>query len=238
MVNNDIKIILKAKNGDKQAMSKLLDENVGLIWNIVRKYSQGRNIDSEDLFQLGCMGFVKAIKRFDIEFNVQLSTYVFPVVLGEIKRFLRDDGTIKVSRSSKELYIKIKEFENKFNLENNRDATLEEIAKEFKLPKEEIIFAIEAARKPESLYKEVNGEEKSQNLIEKISTGINEEQNTVDKMTLEKLIQELNNREKQIILLRYFKEKTQMEVAKIIGISQVQVSRIEKKVLEKMRGKL
>jgi len=237
MLNNDIKIILKAKNGDKQAMSKLLDENVGLIWNIVKKFN-GRGVDTDDLFQLGCMGFVKAIKRFDIEFNVQLSTYVFPMILGEIKRFFRDDGAIKVSRSSKELYIKIKEFENKFNLKNNRDATLEEIATEFKLPKEEIVFAIEAAKKPESIYKEVNGEEKSQNLIEKISTGINEEQDTVDKMTLGKLIQELNNREKQIILLRYFKDKTQMEVAKIIGVSQVQVSRIEKKVLEKMREKI
>lgn len=237
MFNNDIEVLLKAKDGDKEAMSKLLDENVGLIWNIVKKFS-GRGYETEDLFQIGCMGFVKAIKKFNLEYNVQLSTYVFPVVLGEIKRFLRDDGIIKVSRSSKELYIKIQEFEKNFLLKNNREATLEEISSELKIPKEEIIFALEASQKPESIYKQVNDEESNQMLLDKISSFQNEAEIIAMRMTLSKLISELNEREKQIILLRFFKDKTQSDVAKIIGVSQVQVSRIESKVLERMRDKI
>lgn len=240
MFDTDVELIIRAKNGNKQAMSKLIDDNLGLIWNIVKRFG-GRGHEPEDLFQIGCMGFIKAVKRFSPEYDVRLSTYVFPVVMGEIKRFLRDDGLVKVSRSLKELCVKIKEFQSKYTAQNGREPTLEEISKELNMPKEEIIFALDSAKKPESIYEGNNSsdsDDKALNLIDKLSTGNDEQEETVNKIIIKQLISELNQRDKQIIILRYFKSKTQMEVAKILGISQVQVSRLEKKILNNMKLKI
>jgi len=185
------------------------------------------------------MGFIKAIKNFDSNYNVKLSTYVFPVIVGEIKRFLRDDGVIKVSRSLKELCVKIKYFKEKYVAQNNEEPTIEQIVNEFKVPKEEIILALESDRKPESIYStQDSSEDRALNLIDKIATQKNEEQETIDKITLSKIIKNLEPREKQIIVLRYFRDKTQSEVAKMIGISQVQISRMEKKILNNMKKQI
>jgi len=192
----------------------------------------------EDLYQIGAIGFIKAIKRFDVNFDVQLSTYAVPYIMGEIKRFIRDDGPIKVSRSIKELNTKIKEFQRRFLLKKNREATLMEIAKEFKITKEEVAEALEASTPIESIYQETEGKDSSIALIDKISSEEDEEGKIVNKLSIKELINNLENRDKEIILLRYYKDKTQSQVAKILGISQVQVSRIEKKILNNMRVKL
>lgn len=239
MFDTDVELILKAKNGNKQAMSKIIDENLGLVWNIVKRFS-GRGHEPDDLFQIGCMGFVKAIQRFSPEFDVKLSTYVFPVIMGEIKRFLRDDGPIKVSRSLKELYVKIKQFEDSYINKNGNNPSIEEISKELKVSKEDIIMALDSARKPDSIYESTTSgaEDKALNLIDKLSNEKDETEEIVDKMVIKKLINELDDRDRQIIMLRYFKCKTQSEVAKILGTSQVQVSRLEKRILGSMKSKM
>lgn len=237
MVKDFTKDILKAQNGDKDILQKIVQENSGLIWGIVKRFS-GRGYEIEDLYQIGAIGFIKAIKRFDINFEVQLSTYAVPYIMGEIKRFIRDDGPIKVSRSIKELNAKIKEFQKRYLLNNGIDASLSEIAKEFKITKEEVAEALEAARPVESIYSETEGEDSGIALIDKICSSEDEAAKIVNKISLKELINNLDSRDKEIILLRYYKDKTQSQVAKILGISQVQVSRIEKKILNGMRLKL
>ena len=234
-----INYIKKAQNGDKDAMAKLVEENQGLVWNIARRFL-GRGYDKEDIYQIGCMGFIKAIRRFDANFEVQLSTYAVPYILGEIKKFLRDDGPVKVSRSLKELNVKInelkKEYENK-----GKKLSLVEISKILKVPKEDIILAIESAQSTESIESAKYSNSKSNKdltLVETLSTNKDEANLITNKITVQKMIEKLGDREKQIILLRFYKDKTQSEVAKILGISQVQVSRIEKKILEGMRREL
>ena len=231
------KDILKAQNGDKETLQKIVGENQGLVWGIVKRFS-GRGYEVEDLYQIGAIGFIKAIKRFDINFDVQLSTYAVPYIIGEIKRFIRDDGPIKVSRSIKELNIKIKEFQKRYLLNNGYDASLNDIAKEFKITKEEVAEALEAVRPLESIYSETEGKDSSIALIDKICTDEDEAGKIINRLSVKELINELESRDKEIILLRYYKDKTQSQVAKILGISQVQVSRIEKKILNNMRLKL
>ena len=187
------------------------------------------------------MGFIKSIKRFDTSFEVKLSTYAVPYILGEIKRYIRDDGPIKVSRSLKELNIKIKELQKEHLNKKGEEITLEEISKKLKISKEEIAMALESSNQPDSLettsYRD-NKTDKTINLIEKISTGKDEATMISNKLTVKQLIENLNQRDKEIILLRFYKEKTQTQVAKILGITQVQVSRIERKVLNSMKLKL
>ena len=228
------KDILKAQNGDKETLQKIVGENQGLVWGIVKRFS-GRGYEVEDLYQIGAIGFIKAIKRFDINFDVQLSTYAVPYIIGEIKRFIRDDGPIKVSRSIKELNIKIKEFQKRYLLNNGYDASLNDIAKEFKITKEEVAEALEAVRPLESIYSETEGKDSSIALIDKICTDEDEAGKIINRLSVKELINELESRDKEIILLRYYKDKTQSQVAKILGISQVQVSRIEKKALSRLR---
>ncbi|MEE0865820.1 MAG: sigma-70 family RNA polymerase sigma factor [Clostridia bacterium] len=213
---------------------------IGLIWSIVRRFN-GRGYDLEDLFQIGCIGFIKSIKRFDTDFDVRLSTYAVPYMIGEIKRYIRDDGPIKVSRSIKELGVKIKELEKEYLCKKGKEITEEEIAKELKVSREDIILAKEAGNSIESFENasytnSKNG--KSISLIEKISTGKNEEEILTNKLVVNDLINSLEQRDKELIMLRFFKEKTQSQVAKILGITQVQVSRIERKILNSMRLKL
>lgn len=221
-------------------MDRLIRQNNGLIWSIVKRF-MNRGYEVEDLYQIGCMGFIKSIKRFDTNFEVKLSTYSVPYILGEIKRFIRDDGPIKVSRSIKELNVKINELKKHYLIKTGKEITLEEICKELKIEKEDAVIAIESTNAIESIDKAASPENKDGKqltIFEKISTGRNEEEMITNKMVVNQLINELGDRDKEIILLRFFKEKTQTEVAKILGISQVQVSRIERKILNNMKIKL
>ena len=200
-----------------------------------------RGNEVEDLYQIGCIGFIKSIKRFDTNFEVKLSTYSVPYILGEIKRFIRDDGPIKVSRSIKELNVKIQELKKHYLITKGREITIEEIAKELKVDKDDIIIAMESNNSIESIEGTSNQsdkEGKKLSILDKISTGKNEEEIITNKIVIKQLLKELDERDREIILLRFFKEKTQTEVARILGISQVQVSRIERKVLDKMKNKL
>lgn len=200
-----------------------------------------RGYEVEDLYQIGCIGFIKSIKRFDTNFEVKLSTYSVPYILGEIKRFIRDDGPIKVSRSIKELNVKIQELKKHYLITKGREITIEEIAKELKVDKDDIIIAMESNNSIESIEGTSNQsdkEGKKLSILDKISTEKNEEEIITNKIVIKQLLKELDERDREIILLRFFKEKTQTEVARILGISQVQVSRIERKILDKMKNKL
>ena len=231
-MKNYLNLILNAQNGDKDAMAKLVEENQGLIWNIAKRFLE-RGYEKEDIYQIGCMGF-------DASFEVKLSTYAVPYILGEIKKFLRDDGPIKVSRSLKELNTKINEIQNEYT-KLGKELSLEEVSKVLKVPKEEIVLAIESSKQVESIENSTcinNKSNKALSLIDTISTNKDEANIIINKIVVQKLINNLDEREKKIILLRFFKDKTQSDVAKILGISQVQVSRIEKKILEGMRKEL
>lgn len=213
---------------------------IGLIWSIVKRFS-GRGYEVEDLYQIGCIGFIKSIKRFDANYEVKLSTYAVPYILGEIKRFLRDDGPIKLSRSIKELNIKIRELQKEYLNKTGEEISLSKLSEELKVSKEEIAMAIDSAVPIDSLenasYRD-NKTDKTVSIMEKISTGKDEAMLISNKIAVQELIKNLENREKEVIILRYYKEKTQTQVAKILGITQVQVSRIEKKVLNSMKVKL
>ena len=237
MYDNSVDDIIKAKQGCENAMSKLVENNSGLIWSIVRRFKD-RGFEMEDLYQIGTLGFIKSIRRFDTSFEVQLSTYAVPYILGEIKRFIRDDGPIKVSRSTKELCIKIREVQKEYMNKTGQEIKLEEISKILKTPKEEIAAALDSINCVDSLYDSVGRDDNDCTILDKLQSKCDDEKNLVDKIVLKDAIEKLGEREKKIILLRYFKGNTQMQVAKILGISQVQVSRIEKKVLENMRTML
>lgn len=235
---NSIQDIIEAQNGNQEKMTKLVEENNGLIWSIVKRFKD-RGYELEDLYQIGSIGFIKSIKRFDTSFDVRLSTYAVPYILGEIKRFIRDDGSIKVSRSIKELAMKIREVQARFLREKGEEITISEIAKELKVSKEEVATALDSLRPTISIYEDnYSNEEGGICFLDTLSTKVDESEQVTNKIALKEMIGTLEEREKQIILLRYYKNKTQMEVAKILGISQVQVSRIEKKILNAMKLKL
>ena len=240
MYDNNMKTIQNAQNGDKDEMAKLVEDNAGLIWSIVKRFN-GRGYDVEDLYQIGCIGFIKAIRRFDTSFEVRLSTYAVPYILGEIKRHIRDDGPIKISRSIKELNIKIIELQKEYTNKYGRDITLEEISKELRITKEEITMALDSTRPVDSFesakYRD-NKTDKTISILERLSTGKDEQTEIANRLTIKNLINELDEKEKEIIMLRYYKQKTQTQVSKILGITQVQVSRIERRILNNMKGKL
>ncbi len=232
--DNQVPDIVDAQNGNKVALEKLVLNNNGLIWSIVKRFKD-RGYEIEDLYQIAVIGFIKSIKKFDTSFDVKLSTYAVPYILGEIKRYIQVDGPIKVSRTIKELLYKISEIEKEY-LKKGKEITIEELAKEVNLPKEEVIIALESKRPVNSIYE--SDENNETELIDKISSGIDEQNKVVNKMVILELMKSLRDKEKQIIVLRYFRGKTQSEVAKIVGENQVQISRIEKKVLQNMRKKL
>lgn len=232
MYENNTEEIIQAQNKKEGAMENLLQINSGLIWSIVRRFA-GRGYEQEELYQIGAIGLIKAIQRFDTRYEVKLSTYAVPYIIGEIKRFLRDDGLIKVSRRIKELATKIRDVQKQYG----EDITIQKMAVILKTTKEEITVALEYTKPIESIYEEAYENEEMYK-VEKINIGIDEESTIVDNITLKEMVENLEKQEKEIVLLRYFKDKTQCQVARILGISQVQVSRIEKKVLEKMRKKL
>lgn len=240
MFDNNIESIIKAQEGNEKEMEKIIEQNNGLIWSIVKRFT-GRGYEVEDLYQIGCIGFIKSIQRFDTNFDVRLSTYAVPYILGEIKRHIRDDGPIKVSRSIKELNVKINEAKKQYLIKKGKEISINELSKELKVSKEDIVMAIEANRGVDSIdnvqYRD-NKTDKTISIMEKISTGIDEATLVTNKLTVKNMIEDLDKRDKEIILLRYYKQKTQMQVAKILGITQVQVSRIEKKILNSMKMKL
>lgn len=230
--------ILEAQNGDSKALAKLVEENNGLIWSIVRRF-RDRGYELEDLYQIGSIGFIKSIKRFDTSYEVNLSTYSVPYILGEIKRFIRDDGAIKVSRSTKELARKIRDIQARHLRETGEEISIGKIAEELKTSKEEIAVALDSLNPTVSIYENAySDEEGGLDFASQLSTGIDESEQIANRLSVQELIQHLDSREKEIILLRYYKNKTQTQVAKILGISQVQVSRLEKKILETMKLKL
>ena len=237
MYNNEAKEILEAQNGNHESMSKLVELNSGLIWSIVKRFTC-RGFEIEDLYQIGAIGLIKSIKRFDTNFDVKLSTYAVPYILGEIKRFIRDDGIIKISRQTKELSIKIKGIQKEYFNKKGEDISISELSQILEVSKEEIAAAIESTNPVDSIYSNENSSEDQRMLIEKISSNKDEYSSLLDNITLKEVIDNLDERERKIILLRFYKEQTQSQVGKILGITQVQVSRIEKKVLEKMKAKL
>ena len=230
-----MKSILKAQNGDKDEMAILVEKNQGLIWNIAKRFF-GRGYDKEDIYQIGCLGFIKAIRRFDSSYDVKLSTYAVPYILGEIKKFLRDDGPVKVSRSLKELNTKINELKNEY-IKKGVDLNILEIAKILRIPKEEIAMEIESGNSVESIERNLF-ENNDYNISDTLSSNIDEATLISNKITVRALIANLTDKEKEIIMLRFYKDKTQTEVSKILGISQVQVSRIEKRILSRMKQQL
>lgn len=234
MKHEQYSLIISAQSGNKDSMEKLTKDNSGLIWSIVRKFS-GRSVESEDLFQVGAIGLIKAINKFDVKFNVEFSTYAVPMIMGEIRRFLRDDGIIKVSRSLKETAIKAKAAAERISLEKGYDPPLSEIADEIGCDVHMVTLALESSKMPESIYKTVDDDKGSTLLIDKICGTDNEEDKILSSVALKKAIKDLPVRDRQILMLRYYKEKTQSEVAKIMGLSQVQISRIEKKMLTQLR---
>jgi len=232
-----IELILKAQNGDKEAQTILVQENLGLVKSLISRFDN-RGYDRDDIFQLGCIGLVKAIDKFDPSYGVRFSTYAVPMIIGEIKRFLRDDGIIKVSRSLKQTATKVKITKESLSKKLGREPTIQEISKELKIPKEDIILALESNMHPDYLYDVIHHDDGSPiHLIDKITQDNSDDhQSLIDHIALKEALNKLKPRERQIIILRYFQDKTQSDIAEKLGISQVQVSRIEKKVLKIMRN--
>lgn len=233
---DDIFILIeKAQSGDKEAVAKIVEDNQGLVWSVVKKFA-GRGLEFDDLYQIGIIGLIKCIGKFDTKFEVKFSTYAVPMIMGEIRRFLRDDGMIKISRPIKELAIKIKYAKDEFEREKGSMPTISELAKMLDVTNEEIILALDVTRDVESLYQSANKSDGSTvYLLDKVASKNDDEEKIIDNLALNQVIEKLPQKEKDIIMLRYFQDKTQCEVAKIIGVSQVQVSRLEKKVLMSMR---
>ena len=228
-------LIRQSQAGEMQAKEQLMIIHSGLIWNVVRRF-MGRGVELEDLYQIGAIGLIRAIEKFDFSYDVKFSTYAVPLISGEIKRFLRDDGMIKVSRNLKENQWKIKRAMEQFAHEYGREATVEELSIILELEPEEIVLSMEAAVEIESMDQKVfRGDGKEISLKERIPDEKNEEEELLDKLFLEQLMEELDKRDKELIILRYFENKTQTQVAEILGISQVQVSRLEKKILRRMK---
>ena len=224
--------IRRAQEGDKQAKEKLIKENNGLIWSVVRRFS-GR-AEQEDLYQIGAIGLLKCIEKFDFTYEVKFSTYAVPMIIGEIKRFLRDDGTIKVSRRIKELSFRIKQLQEESIKKGDKELTFSELAEKLETDTDEIILAIESARAVESLFIKT-GEQDSQTLLIDQLKASSENDILIENIALKEALKYLNRKERQIIIMRYYHDKTQTDIAKQLGISQVQVSRIEKKVLQSMK---
>jgi RNA polymerase sporulation-specific sigma factor len=227
-----LQLIDKAQKGDEEAMSVLITSNMPLIKSIIKRY-KSKNLEYDDLLQLGSMGLIKAVKNFDSSYKVRFSTYAVPMIAGEIKRFIRDDGAIKVSRSLKLLAHKINQYIVEKKKSSDDGPTMNEIANEFNIDVEDISFILDSSKMPVSLYNK-NDDENSLNLIDKIYDDDNSD-DVIDKMLIRDVINTLPDREKKIIISRYFRDMTQSEIADEIGISQVQISRLETKILEKIK---
>ena len=230
-----IEYIRRAKNGDEQAKERIYKENSPLIKSIIRRF-KNKGVEYDDLFQIASIGFLKAINNFDESFGVKFSTYTVPMIIGEIKRYMRDNGAIKVSRTIKILANKINKFIDAYQGAHSDSPSIEAISKHFSITPEEVVVAMDSAKMPLSIYEKFDDEEDGQELIEKIPYVDNEDV-TLNKIHLLSIINTLDEREKKIIILRYFRDKTQSEVAEGLGVSQVQVSRLENRIIDKLRLK-
>ncbi len=231
-------LLAAAHQGDRDARDRMVQNNMGLVWSIVHRFS-GRGYELEELFQVGSIGLMKAIDKFDLTFDVKFSTYAVPMITGEIKRFLRDDGMIRVSRSLKENGAKIKQAREKLQASLSREPTLQEISEETGFPREEIVMALEANGEVESIDKTCSpADGKETCLADRIPQERDSHEILLNHMLLEQLMAELGDMERSLIELRYFGEKTQIQVAGELGISQVQVSRLEKRILLRMRNQV
>ncbi len=235
---NNHNLLVRAAKGDLSAQHRLVEENTGLVHGAVRRFL-GRGYDSEDLFQIGCIGLIKAAQKFNLEFGVQFSTYAVPLILGEIKRFLRDDGMIKVSRSLKETAARAGSLRAELSQKSGREPTINELSAVLGISSAELSAAMDATVPAESIYATTDdGTGELSPLIDRLMGKDSTEEETVNRLTLRQLLEHLDGRDKTILFLRYYQEKTQTEIAKRLGISQVQVSRIEKRILEELRRKM
>ncbi len=235
---NNAELLRRASNGDKLARDELIIQNMGLVHSIVRRFT-GRGYDVEDLVQIGCIGLTRAAQRFDESFGVQFSTYAVPMIIGEIKRFIRDDGIIKVSRSLKDIAAKAAFIKDRFIKTTGAEPTVNQLADELGLSAAELAAALDSQIPPQSLYistDDGNGESKP--LIDRIESNENPVEDMLSRVLIGQLLTELNERDRQIVKLRYFDLETQTQVAQKLGISQVQVSRLEKRILLKLREKI
>ena len=229
-------LLTQAQAGDREAREALIEKNLGLVHHIVKRFA-GRGYETEDLFQIGSIGLMKAIDKFDLSYDVKFSTYAVPMIAGEIKRFLRDDGMVKVSRSLKENGFKIRQAMERIEKEMGHEASMREISEMTGISAEDIVLAMEANVEVESIYKSVYQSDGNEIfMVDRLPSGKDENANVLNHMLLEHLLSQLTQEEKELIGLRYFQDKTQMEVARVLGISQVQVSRLEKRILLRMRG--
>ncbi|GGB33927.1 RNA polymerase sporulation sigma factor SigF [Virgibacillus dakarensis] len=224
--------IYKSQQGDKDARDLLVEKNIRLVWSVVQRFIN-RGYDPDDLFQIGCIGLIKSIDKFDLAYDVRFSTYAVPMIIGEIQRFIRDDGSIKVSRSLKEIGNKIRRKKDELTKRLGRSPTIHEIADELNISPEDVVHAEEAAKSPHSIHETVfENDGDPITLLDQIA---DPDTRWFDKISLQEAIRGLNERERLIVYLRYYKDKTQSEVAERLGISQVQVSRLEKKILHDMK---
>lgn len=229
-------LIRRSQEGDQEARDLIVEKNMRLVWSVVQRFLN-RGYEPDDLFQIGCIGLLKSVDKFDLSYDVKFSTYAVPMIIGEIQRFIRDDGTVKVSRSLKEMGNKIRKAKDELSKKLGRVPTVYELSDYMDVPAEEIIFAQEASRSPSSIHETVYENDGDPiTLLDQIAD--QNETKWFDKIALKEAIEELNERERLIVYLRYFKDQTQSEVATRLGISQVQVSRLEKKILKQMKDRM
>lgn len=227
--------IRRAKEGNQEAKEKLVLENKGLVWSVVKGF-QGRGYEKEELFQIGCIGLIKSIERFDLNYDVKFSTYAVPLITGEIRRFFRDDGIIKVSRKWKEDGYRIYQSMQKLRQSLGREPDLREISEDCGISLEDIVIALDANAEVESLNRTIQSEGKEISLEDRIPSEESMEEKIIDHLSLRQAMNELSERERKLIGMRYFQNKTQMEISKEFGVSQVQISRLEKKILLKLKN--
>lgn len=235
--DQEVKELIQAsQQGDQEARDRLIRHNIRLVWSVVQRFLN-RGYEAEDLFQIGCIGLLKAVDKFDLSYDVKFSTYAVPMIIGEIQRFLRDDGMVKVSRSLKELSNKVRKIKDELSKQLERQPTIREVAEHMGVEPEEIVFAQEANRLPASIHEKVfENDGDPITLMDMISDEA--ETTWFDKLALQEAMSRLEQRERLIVYLRFYKDQTQSEVASRLGISQVQVSRLEKKIIARMREEL
>ncbi|MFB5759564.1 RNA polymerase sporulation sigma factor SigF [Paenibacillus medicaginis] len=230
------KLIALSQSGDNSARDKLVNSNIRLVWSVVQRF-MNRGYEPEDLFQIGCIGLLKSVDKFDLSYDVKFSTYAVPMIIGEIQRFLRDDGTLKVSRSLKEMANKVRKKRDELSKQLNRLPTIKEVAEELGVSPEDVVFAQEANKQPTSIHETVfENDGDPITLMDQIAD--ESQERWFDKLALNEAIGGLTERERLIVYLRYFRDQTQSEVASRLGISQVQVSRLEKKILQSIKDQI
>lgn len=227
-----------AHQGDKKARDKLIEDNMGLVWSVVKRF-KNRGVELEDLFQIGSIGLIKAVDKFDCSYDVKFSTYAVPMIMGEIKRFLRDDGMIKVSRSLKELSVKLYMMKEQMEKERGQEPSLVDLAERLQVSPEEAAEALDAYRDVESLHKLIgNGEGHEIELMDRLENDMDENEDVINRLEVKRLLDTLEGPERQLVWMRYFQDMTQVSIAREMGLTQVQVSRMEKRILQHLRQKL